>query len=127
MNTELLNLLEKDARLTPAQLGMMLGRDEQSVSDEIAEYERNHIILGYPALIDWTKTDDELVTALIEVRIAPQRGDGFDRMSDAGRISETQIVFRFQGLGKPDGDLAALMEREHFFFVVFCHFIPRFR
>ena len=48
MNTELLTLLEKDARLTPAQLGTMLGRDEQSVSDEIAEYEKNHIILGYP-------------------------------------------------------------------------------
>lgn len=82
MNIELLTLLEKDARLTPAQLGTMLGRDEQSVSDEIAEYEKNHIILGYPALIDWTKTDDELVTALIEVRISPQRGDGFDRIAE---------------------------------------------
>ena len=82
MNMELLTLLEKDARLTPAQLGTMLGRDEQSVSDEIAEYEKNHVILGYPALIDWTKTDDELVTALIEVRISPQRGDGFDRIAE---------------------------------------------
>ncbi len=82
MNTELLTLLEKDARLTPAQLATMLGRNEQSVTDEIAYYEKNHVILGYPALIDWTKTDDELVTALIEVRISPQRGDGFDRIAE---------------------------------------------
>ena len=82
MNTELLNLLEKDARLTPAQLATMLGREEADVAGEIAECEKNHIILGYPALIDWTKTDDELVTALIEVRISPQRGDGFDRIAE---------------------------------------------
>ena len=82
MDTELLNLLEKDARLTPAQLATMLGRDEREVTDRIAEYEKNHIILGYSALIDWTKTDDELVTALIEVRISPQRGDGFDRIAE---------------------------------------------
>ena len=82
MDTELLSLLEKDARLTPAQLASMLGRDEKDVAGEIAEYEKNHIILGYPALIDWTKTDDELVTALIEVRISPQRGDGFDRIAE---------------------------------------------
>ena len=82
MNTEILSLLEKDARLTPQQLATMLGRDEKEVAGEIAEYEKNHVILGYPALIDGTKTDDELVTALIEVRISPQRGDGFDRIAE---------------------------------------------
>ena len=82
MNTELLNLLEKDARLTPAQLATMLGREEKDVADEIADLEKNHVILGYPALVDWTKTDDEIVTALIEVRIAPQRGDGVDRIAE---------------------------------------------
>ena len=82
MNKELLTLLEKDARLTHGQLATMLGCDERRVSEAIAEYEKNHVILGYPALIDWTKTDDELVTALIEVRISPQRGDGFDRIAE---------------------------------------------
>jgi len=79
---ELLTLLEKDCRQTPQQLATMLGRDEQAVIDEIAQCEKNHIILGYPALVDWTKTDDEMVTALIEVRISPQRGDGFDRIAE---------------------------------------------
>ena len=79
---ELLTLLEKDCRQTPQQLATMLGRSEQEITDEIARCEREHIILGYPALVDWTKTDDEMVTALIEVRIAPQRGDGFDRIAE---------------------------------------------
>ena len=79
---ELLTLLEKDCRQTPQQLATMLGRTEQEITDEIARFEKEHIILGYPALVDWTKTDDEMVTALIEVRIAPQRGDGFDRIAE---------------------------------------------
>ena len=82
MNTELLNLLEKDARLTPQQLAMMLGLEEKDVAAQIAEYEKNHVILGYPALVDWTKADEELVTALIEVHVSPQRGDGFDRIAE---------------------------------------------
>ena len=79
---ELLTLLEKDCRQTPQQLATMLGREEKDVAEEIARCEQEHVILGYPALIDWTKTSDELVTALIEVRIAPQRGDGFDRIAE---------------------------------------------
>lgn len=79
---ELLTLLEKDGRLTAQQLATMLGRDEKEVAEDIAHYESEHIIMGYPALIDWTRTADELVTALIEVRISPQRGDGFDRIAE---------------------------------------------
>ena len=89
MNTELLNLLEKDARLTPAQLATMLGRAEQDVAAEIAEYEKNHIILGYPALI--------------EVRIAPQRGDGFDRIAERiYQYEEVESLYLMSG----DYDLA---------------------
>ena len=79
---ELLTLLEKDCRQTPQQLATMLGKDEREIIDEIARCERDHIILGYPALVDWTKADNEMVTALIEVRISPQRGDGFDRIAE---------------------------------------------
>ena len=79
---ELLNLLEKDCRQTPQQLATMLGRQEADVAAEIARCEADQVILGYPALIDWTKTDDDIVTAMIEVRISPQRGDGFDRIAE---------------------------------------------
>ena len=103
MDNELLSLLERDARQTPQQLATMLGRDEKDVSEEIARCEAEHIILGYPALIDWTKTDDELVTALIEVRIAPQRGDGFDRIAERiYQYEEVESLYLMSG----DYDLA---------------------
>ena len=100
---ELLTLLEKDCRQTPQQLATMLGRSEQEITDEIARCEREHIILGYPALVDWTKTDDEMVTALIEVRIAPQRGDGFDRIAERiYQYEEVESLYLMSG----DYDLA---------------------
>ena len=100
---ELLTLLEKDCRQTPQQLATMLGRDEQTIIDEIARCEKEHIILGYPALVDWTKTDDEMVTALIEVRIAPQRGDGFDRIAERiYQYEEVESLYLMSG----DYDLA---------------------
>ena len=103
MNNELLALLEKDGRQTPQQLATMLGRTEQDVTEEIAGYEKNHVILGYPALIDWTKTDDEYVTALIEVRISPQRGDGFDRIAERiYQYEEVESLYLMSG----DYDLA---------------------
>ena len=103
MNTELLSLLEKDARVTPAQLATMLGREEADVAAEISEYEKNHVILGYPALIDWTKTNDERVAALVEVRIAPQGGDGFDRSAERiYQYEEVESLYLMSG----DYDLA---------------------
>ena len=100
---ELLTLLEKDCRQTPQQLATMLGRTEQEITDEIARFEKEHIILGYPALVDWTKTDDEMVTALIEVRISPQRGDGFDRIAERiYQYEEVESLYLMSG----DYDLA---------------------
>ena len=100
---ELLTLLEKDCRQTPQQLATMLGKDEQEILDEIARCEKEHIILGYPALVDWTKTDDEFVTALIEVRISPQRGDGFDRIAERiYQYEEVESLYLMSG----DYDLA---------------------
>ena len=100
---ELLTLLEKDCRQTPQQLATMLGRTEEEITEQIAICEKNHIILGYPALVDWTKTDDEMVTALIEVRIAPQRGDGFDRIAERiYQYEEVESLYLMSG----DYDLA---------------------
>ena len=80
--TEILKLLESDGRLTAQQMAAMLGRDVSEVEKIIAECEAERIILGYTAVIDWDKTKDELVSALIEVKIAPQLGDGFDRIAE---------------------------------------------
>ncbi len=79
---KLLNLLEKDARLTPAQIAVMTERDEGDIKRAVAEYEKNGTILGYQALIDWDKTDREYVSAIIELRITPQRDRGFDKVAE---------------------------------------------
>ena len=70
---KLLDLLAQDARLTPAQLAAMLGETEEDVAAAINAYEKNSTILGYKTVVDWDKTSKESVTALIEVKITPQR------------------------------------------------------
>jgi DNA-binding Lrp family transcriptional regulator len=60
----------------------MLGNDEEEVSKLIKEMEEEQIICGYNTVINWDKTDDERVTALIEVKVQPQRGEGFDRIAE---------------------------------------------
>ncbi|NLG88564.1 MAG: Lrp/AsnC family transcriptional regulator [Clostridiaceae bacterium] len=82
MKNELLEILAKNCRLTNSQIAVMLGVEEKEVAEMIKELEENNIILGYPALIDWEKTDNDTVTAYIEVRVTPQRGRGFDKVAE---------------------------------------------
>ena len=82
MNTDILKLLENDARLTPEQIAVMLDMDVNAVKEEISELEKDETILGYKAIIDWEKTDKESVSAMIEVKLTPQRDSGFDRVAE---------------------------------------------
>jgi DNA-binding Lrp family transcriptional regulator len=77
----ILGLLEKDSRLTAERIAVQTGLPEADVAAEIAAMEREKVILAYGAVVDWEKTDRDPVTALIEVRITPQRGQGFDRIA----------------------------------------------
>ena len=96
--TELLKLLEKDCRATPDQLAAMLGENVETVRGEIAELEKNNVILGYNAMIDWDRTGEELVTAMIEVRVTPQRGDGFDRIAERiYQFDEVESMYLMSG------------------------------
>lgn len=79
---KLLRLLEKDARLTNAQLAVMLNMEEDDVAKQIADLEKAGVIRGYKALIDWDRTDREYVTALIELRITPKKDSGFDGIAE---------------------------------------------
>ena len=87
---KLLELLENGARLSEKQIAVMLGEDEAAVSARIKKYEEDGVILGYETLIDWDKTDREFVTAVIELRVTPERDRGFDRI--AKRVSEFDEV-----------------------------------
>ncbi len=78
---KLLELLENDSTLTHAQLAAMTGMTEEEVSALVAQYEKDHVILGYKTIVDWERTHREAVTALIEVSVTPQRGEGFDRIA----------------------------------------------
>ena len=78
----ILELLENDGRLTPKELAVMLDKETGDIKKEIEQLEAEGVILGYKALIDWDKTDREYVTALIEIKVIPQRDRGFDEIAE---------------------------------------------
>ena len=82
MRDELLNLIEKNSRMGLKELAVLLGVNEIDVANELAKLEQEGIICGYHTLINWDKTDIEKVTALIEVKVTPQRGQGFDKIAE---------------------------------------------
>ena len=86
MNTELreliLKLIEKNSRLAIHDLAVMLDVAETEVANEIADMEKEHIICGYHTLINWDNTSKDQLTAMIEVKVTPQRGQGFDRIAE---------------------------------------------
>lgn len=79
---EILEVLEKNSKFTVAQLAVMLNKTEEEIQEEIKKLEENGTILGYNTLINWEKTNQEKVTALIEVKVTPQRGEGFDHVAE---------------------------------------------
>ena len=79
---KLLNLLEEDATLTAKQLAVMLDKEEGDIKKTIEAYEKEGIVLGYKTIIDWDKTDKEYVSALIEVKLTPQKDRGFDKVAE---------------------------------------------
>ena len=95
---KLLQLLEDDCTLTHAQLASMSGLTEAEVAEAIRKYEEERIILGYKAIVDWDRTDRESVTALIEVKVTPQRGEGFDRVAQRiYQYDEVESVYLMSG------------------------------
>ncbi len=80
--TKILKLIENQAKMTTKDIATVLGLDESLVIHTIHDMEQEQIICGYNTVINWDKTDTERVTALIEVKVAPQRGDGFDRVAE---------------------------------------------
>ena len=104
---ELLKLLEDNSRLSNEQLAQMLGKEVGDIRDQIEKYERDRVILGYKAIIDWDKTEKESVSALIEVTITPQRDRGFDRVAEKiYNYPEVESLYLMSG----GFDLAVMIE-----------------
>lgn len=98
MREKILAVIEKNSRIDLKDLAVLLGESEAAVANEIAEMEKEHIICGYHTLINWDNTSDEKVVALIEVKVTPQRGMGFDKIAERiYQYSEVEAVYLMSG------------------------------
>ncbi len=107
MRMSILKAIEREGRVDLEELAVRLGLDATDIANAMADMEKEGIICGYHTLIDWDKTDDERVTALIEVRVTPQRGQGFDSIAERiYKFSEVDSVYLISG----GFDLMVIME-----------------
>jgi DNA-binding Lrp family transcriptional regulator len=98
MIDSLLKLLKENAALKPAQMAAMLNLPEAEVLAKIRSYEADRVILGYRAILDEEKLGVETVRAVIEVRITPERGGGFDRLAERiSKHNEVQSCYLMSG------------------------------
>lgn len=95
---ELLKLLEENARYSDAELAAMLDITEAEVREKIAQCERDGIIRGYRAIVDWEKTDRDVVTARIELKVTPKRDKGFEELAELiSGYDEVQSLYLMSG------------------------------
>ena len=107
ISKEILERLEQDCRISPENLALMLNKEEGEIKSMIESLERERFILGYKAVIDWDKTDKEYVTALIELKVVPQRDGGFDKIAEKiFNYEEVQTAYLMSG----GFDIAVILE-----------------
>lgn len=95
---KILTFIEHNSRVNLKELAVMLGVEEVAVAQEMEAMEQEGIICGYHTMIDWDKTTTEKVTALIEVRVTPQRGQGFDTIAERiYKYPEVNSVYLISG------------------------------
>ena len=95
---ELLEILEKNSRISVKDLAVMLEEDEAGIASQMTQLEKDKIIFGYHTMIDWDKAKIDRVTALIEVRVTPQRGEGFDYIAQRiYQFEEVTAVYLMSG------------------------------
>ncbi len=97
MREQILAIIEKNSRIDLKELAVILGVEEIDVVNELSALEKEGVICGYHTMIDWEKTSIEKVTALIEVRITPQRGQGFDNIERIYKYPEVNSVYLISG------------------------------
>ena len=96
--SKLLRLLEENCALTTEELSALADLTEEETRAAIKRYEADNTILGYKAIVDWDRTAREDVTALIEVKVTPQRGEGFDRIAERiYQYDEVESVYLMSG------------------------------
>ena len=107
LNTEILRILEEDCRYTPAKIAVMLDRTEAEVIAAIEEMEQQGVIVKYTAIVNGERLADEVVQALIEVKVSPQKSNGFDAIAEEiYRFDEVKSCYLMSG----GYDLAVVIE-----------------
>lgn len=107
MREKILNCIERNSKIDMKELAVLLGMNEVDVANEIVAMENEGIICGYHTLIDWDKVTQERINALIEVRVTPQRGKGFDDIAERiFKYPEVQSTYLISG----GYDLLVIME-----------------
>lgn len=98
MRELILGIIEKNSKIDIKELAILLGISEVDVANEIAAMEKERIICGYHTLINWDNTSKERVVALIEVKVTPQRGMGFDKIAERiYQFNEVNAVYLMSG------------------------------
>ena len=98
LQLNILEILAGDARIAKDRIALMTGASEADVAEAIAQLEKDRIIVNYPATINWDLVDKDEVEALIEVRVTPQRGEGFDAIAERiYRFEEVHSVYLMSG------------------------------
>ena len=109
MKEKIIELISKNSRLSTGDIGAETGYNAAEIEKAIKEMEDEHIICGYNTLINWEKTNREVVTALIEVKVTPQRGNGFDKIAERiYRFDEVKAVYLMSG----GFDLTVILEEK---------------
>ena len=107
MRNKILALLEHDAKLTDKEISVFLGIPEEEVHAQIETLQNEQVICGYGAFVNWSKTDSDVLTAFIEVKVTPVRGQGFNSIAERiYRFDEVKSVYLMSG----DYDLAVVIE-----------------
>lgn len=98
MREKILSVIEKNSRIDVHDLAVILGEDEVQVANTIQDMESENIICGYHTLINWDRTSEEKVNAIIEVKVTPQRGLGFDAIAERiYNFSEVNALYLMSG------------------------------
>ena len=98
MNTKLLKLLNKNARQSLEDLAVMLGSTTEAVAKDLEELEKAGVVRGYKTVIDWERLDNAYVSALIELKVTPKAGLGFEEVAKkVMKYPEVESVYLMSG------------------------------
>ncbi len=99
MKEKLIKLLNRNARTSLSDLATVVGADEASVAAAIAEMEADGVIRGYKTIIDWEKLGNAYVSAIIELKVTPKAGLGFEDIAErVSRYPEVESVYLMSGV-----------------------------